>query len=148
MAIDWTEDEVETIVKDYFQMLQLELNKEKFNKTFHRSLLLPQLDNRSEGSIEFKHQNISAVLAEIGVPFIRGYKPRYNYQQLLADEVSKFITNHQQALEIEFKKFSDEAFTEKLLNSINFEDVLDDEPALSVMNENEPTYRPIKINYL
>jgi Domain of unknown function (DUF3883) len=148
MALDWTEGEIAMIISDYFQMLQFELNQEKFNKTFHRASLIQQLHNRSKGSIEFKHQNISAVLAEIGVPFIKGYKPRYNYQQLLADEVLKYITNHQKALEKKFKKFSDDAFSGIQFNSINFEDMLDDEPVPSVTNESEPTYRPIKINYL
>jgi hypothetical protein len=37
---------------------------------------------------EFKHANISAVLIELGFPYIDGYKPRANYQQLLKDEVA------------------------------------------------------------
>jgi hypothetical protein len=33
MNEDWTTEEVEIIVRDYFKMLQLELEKEKYNKT-------------------------------------------------------------------------------------------------------------------
>ena len=33
------------------------------------------LDGRSKGSIEFKHQNVSAVLVDMGLPYIDGYKP-------------------------------------------------------------------------
>ena len=35
------------------------------------------------GSVERKHQNISAVLIEAGYPYINGYKPLGNYQDLL-----------------------------------------------------------------
>jgi len=45
------------------------------------------LNGRSPGAIEFKHQNISAVLIELGFPYIDGYKPRSNYQEMLATEV-------------------------------------------------------------
>lgn len=41
------------------------------------------MSNRSEGSVEFKHQNISAVLIQAGYVYIRGYKPAWNYQELL-----------------------------------------------------------------
>ncbi len=45
------------------------------------------LNGRSDGSVEFKHQNISAVLIELGYPYIEGYKPRWNLQALLAEAV-------------------------------------------------------------
>ena len=37
----------------------------KVNKAFHRKALLPLLDNRTEGSLEYKYQNISAVLINL-----------------------------------------------------------------------------------
>ena len=46
---------------------------------------------RSDGSVEFKHQNVSSVLVELGLPYIDGYKPRGNYQSLLAKEVESFL---------------------------------------------------------
>ena len=147
MSIDWTVLEVEIIIADYFKMLHQELEKEKYNKTSHRGLILPMLNNRSEGSVEFKHQNISAVLAEMGVPFIKGYKPRFNYQQLLADEVIKYISNNKQVLEPSFEKFSNDIVIAQP-KSLDFERFLDDEPSNSVVNEIEPTFKPIKINYL
>jgi hypothetical protein len=55
MARDWSEFEVEAVVTDSFAMLL---------KTAHRHALARLLDDRSEGSIEFKHQNISAVLPD------------------------------------------------------------------------------------
>src|SRR6185369_12997206 len=57
----------------------------------HRRSLAPNLAGRSDGSIEFKHANISAVLTGLGLPYIEGYKPRGNYQSLLAMEVEAFL---------------------------------------------------------
>ncbi len=68
-------------------MLDSELRGELYSKAAHRRQLQRQLVNRSEQAIEFKHANISAVLIELGLPYISGYKPRGNYQQLLRDEI-------------------------------------------------------------
>ncbi len=91
---DWTEQEVGLIVADYFDMLEAELLGKSFKKSDHRKALAPKLQARSEGSIEFKHQNLSAVLVELGLPYIEGYKPRSNYQGILATEVEMFLERH------------------------------------------------------
>lgn len=88
---DWSEDEVRLIVAHYFDMLETSLLGNPLNKTEHRKKLLPQLSGRSEGSIEFKHQNVSGVLVELGRAYIEGYKPRSNYQSILAQEVESFL---------------------------------------------------------
>lgn len=88
---DWSEDEVRLIVADYFDMLEAELLGNQFKKSEHRKTLAPKLQGRSDGSIEFKHQNVSGVLVELGLPYIEGYKPRGNYQALLATEVEAFL---------------------------------------------------------
>jgi Domain of unknown function (DUF3883) len=87
---DWTLPEVEATVESYFQMLKLELMGQKFSKTAHRALLLPKLNNRTDGAIEFKHQNISAILNELKAPWIDGYKPSGSYQSLLFDVVLNY----------------------------------------------------------
>jgi hypothetical protein len=88
---DWATDEAEAIVGDYFEMLRAELAGQPYSKTAHRQRLAPQLRGRSDGSIEFKHQNISAVLVAFGLPYIEGYKPRGNYQQLLEIKVLEYL---------------------------------------------------------
>jgi hypothetical protein len=88
---DWSEIEVRLTVADYFDMLEAELLGKSFKKSDHRKALAPKLAGRSDGSIEFKHQNISAVLVELGLPYIEGYKPRGNYQGLLATEVETLL---------------------------------------------------------
>jgi hypothetical protein len=97
--IDWSEQEVRLIVADYFAMLEKEVLGKPLNKSEHRKALAPQLSGRSDGSIEFKHANISAVLAGQGLPYIEGYKPRGNYQALLAQEVEAFLDGHPTFLE-------------------------------------------------
>lgn len=88
---DWSEGEARLIVADYFTMLEKELLGKPLNKTEHRRSLAPKLAGRSDGSIEFKHANISAVLTGLGLPYVEGYKPRGNFQTLLAQEVEAFL---------------------------------------------------------
>ncbi len=83
--MDWSREEVEAIVADYLTMLTLELAGQSYNKTQHRKLLQAKLNSRSDAAIEFKHGNISAVMIELGFPYIRGYQPRSNYQTLLGE---------------------------------------------------------------
>ena len=55
--------------------------------------LLPLLNDRSEGSVEFKHQNISAVLKGLGEDWIPGYKPAFNFQMTLVDAVARWLAS-------------------------------------------------------
>ena len=92
MNADWTRQEVTLIIADYFSMLGKELRMEPLNKTQHRSLLLSQLTGRNHGAIEFKHQNISAALSLMGLPFISGYKPRYNFQrEMIVSVIQEYL---------------------------------------------------------
>lgn len=84
---DWTRMEVEATVADYLAMLADELADRPYVKAEHRRRLIPLLRDRSEQSIEFKHANISAILIDLGFPYISGYKPRGNYQRLLREVV-------------------------------------------------------------
>jgi hypothetical protein len=87
MPDDWSRVEVEATVASYLEMLDQELRGAPFNKSDARRRLLGMLNGRSEGAIERKHQNISAILIELGFPPVRGYKPLSNYQRLLYDVV-------------------------------------------------------------
>jgi len=84
----WAREEVEATVASYFAMLLAQISGTPYNKAQQRRQLQPKLNARSEQSIEFKHANISAVLIELGFPYISGYKPRSNYQELLLEVVS------------------------------------------------------------
>ncbi|HEV7765439.1 MAG TPA: DUF3883 domain-containing protein [Thermoanaerobaculia bacterium] len=87
MGQDWSIDEVRATVVAYFEMLEQELRGQPLNKSSSRRRLGALLSERSEGAIERKHQNLSAILIELGFPYVRGYKPLSNYQRLLAEVV-------------------------------------------------------------
>ena len=79
----WNRSEVEATVRDYLDMLALELRGERFNKAARNRELRAQLDGRSHGAVERKHQNISAILISLGFPYIDGYKPLGHGQDML-----------------------------------------------------------------
>jgi hypothetical protein len=88
---DWSRDEVEATVADYFAMLADELAGLPVNKADRNRRLRGLLRNRSKGSVEFKHANISAVLTLHGYPYIDGYRPRFNFQTLLEQVVLEYL---------------------------------------------------------
>ncbi|WP_412537543.1 DUF3883 domain-containing protein [Marinobacter sp. MIT932201] len=94
---DWLE--CEFLVNEYVTMLEKELAGAKYNKSAHRRALQPRLNGRSERSIEDKHQNVSAVLLELGLPYIPGYKPYFNYQKQLKSVVLSYLAGHQKLVE-------------------------------------------------
>jgi hypothetical protein len=144
---DWTDIEVELIVADYFQMLKKELLGIAFNKTQHRTTIIPLLNRRSHGSVEFKHQNISAVLSEMGYPFIKGYKPRFNFQRTKLIRIVDRYIRIDLELEPLFRSFSDNVPEVKPI--LEYSSVLVSAPEIK-----EPKHkiqldrRPIKINFL
>lgn len=150
MSNPWTLTEVEVIIADYFEMLGLELNGQKHNKAAHRRKLLKQFNNRTHGSIEKKHQNISAILVEMGIPYIDGYKPLSKYQQLLSASVSAYLVKHP-ALQ---RLFLDDAETVYHPENIAFSEILEDAPTKetvpqSTKSEQKPKlYNPAGIDYL
>jgi len=87
---DWTDREIDLVVADYFAMRQKEFSGEPYIKTHHNAALQQQI-GRSKGSIEFKHQNISAVLVQLCEPWIPGYKPKVNYQHALVEGVERYL---------------------------------------------------------
>ena len=87
---NWTCAELDAIVADYFAMLRDEIRGASYNKAEHRRELKRTID-RSDGSIEFKHCNITAVLEELGVTGITGYKRRDNYQAAILDAIARYL---------------------------------------------------------
>lgn len=88
----WSDEELEAAVEAYFMMLDQELNGEEYNKAgVNRDLRNGQLLNRSKGSIEFRMQNISAVLYMLRYPIIQGYLPRGNVGTEVSERIKKII---------------------------------------------------------
>jgi hypothetical protein len=87
---NWSVEEVDACVAAYFDHLALELTGQAFNKAqLYRRL--SQITGRTPSSIEFKFQNISAVLNAMGREWMKGLAPLANYQELLAQKVSRHI---------------------------------------------------------
>jgi hypothetical protein len=91
---DWSAKEVEATVASYFEMLRFDAGREKYRKSEFNAALRLQLRGRSKASVELKHQNISAVLHSMDLPFIPGYKPRGNAQLLLRKAVQTFVLQY------------------------------------------------------
>src|SRR5687768_12877736 len=94
----WQDDELDAIVADYFDMLTADLAGRPYVKSRHSESLMARI-GRTHRSVEFKHQNISAVLDELGVPWTPGYKPKRNYQNAIFDAIDRYLTRHPDALE-------------------------------------------------
>ncbi|WP_196140841.1 DUF3883 domain-containing protein [Aliikangiella sp. G2MR2-5] len=103
----WDWFECEAAVKSYFEMLLLELKGEKFVKTHYIRKLAEQLAKRSEKSVEYKYQNISAILIELGMSYISGYKPAFNYQKQLQNTVLAYIAANPESLKQDYRLSSD-----------------------------------------
>jgi hypothetical protein len=99
MGKPWDEEELDSIVADYFAMLDAELQSRPYVKAHHSRALMETI-GRTHRSVEFKHQNISAVLDELGMPWISGYIPKRNYQNAIFDAIDRYLTAHPEALEV------------------------------------------------
>src|ERR1017187_9227458 len=98
IGTNWQDDELDAIVTDYFAMLAVDLSGQPYVKSRHSAALMAQI-GRTHCSVEFKHQNISAVMDELGMPWIPGYKPKRNYQNAIFDAIDRYLSAHPAILE-------------------------------------------------
>ena len=91
---DWNEDEVLASVEAYVQMHQMDAQGKSFNKAdINRQLRKDRLSSRNRSSIEFRMCNISSVFTEMGVEYLKGYRPAKNVganvKEAIANAVEK-----------------------------------------------------------
>src|SRR5258707_13889807 len=98
IGTDWQNDELDAIVADYCAMLEADLSGRPYVKSHHSRELMAKI-GRTHRSVEFKHQNLSAVLDELGLPWIPGYKPKRNYQNAIFDAIDRYLTGHPNILD-------------------------------------------------
>lgn len=75
-------------------MLALQSRGLPYNKSkTRRELIAGACAGRSEGSIEFKRCNVSAVLHDLGRPHLSGYRPESgaNYQSALRRHIESVL---------------------------------------------------------
>lgn len=87
----WSTEEVEATVAAYFEMLGLELAGLPYVKAEANERLRKLLDGRSKAAVEYKFQNISAVLVNHDQTYIKGYLPAQNYQAALESAVLEWL---------------------------------------------------------
>jgi hypothetical protein len=151
MSEAWSRQEVEAAAADYFEMLAMELARVSYNKAEHNRNLQRLLPQRSRGSIERKHQNISAVLIEFGYPYVDGYKPLGNYQELLREVVNERLTEATQ-----LHRAAEESVGRPIIEVPTVQDILSilvpppvREKEDSIFREVNNTLRkPVRRNYL
>jgi hypothetical protein len=93
MSHDWSYEEVEAIVADYFAMFEKDLAGLGYNKAEHNRAIRVLIPKRNRSAVEQKHRNISAVLWHLGYPYLRGYKPLPRYQRLLREVVEERLNS-------------------------------------------------------
>lgn len=148
---NWSQSENEAIVSDYLSMLEAELSGVPYNKTERRRNLQKLLNDRSEGSIEFKHCNISAVMVELGFPYIFGYKPRWNFQK---NSLTETVAEHLKAREGLIAKVEEDVEQVPIVPTVDdILRVLIDPPepkdkAQPELRERSPSYQPRFTDYL
>lgn len=88
----WTDEEFTSVIQAYLTMLRAELNGESYSKAeYNRRLREGPLAGRTKGSIEFRMQNISAVLYELKMPWIAGYLPAKHIGSATKEKMLKLL---------------------------------------------------------
>jgi hypothetical protein len=100
MPNPWSTTEIEATVGAYFEMLRLEFAGLAYVKTEFNERLRRVLHDRSKASVEYKLQNISAVLVNHGQAYIRGYLPAQNYQHALEGAVLEWIDGRSDLMDV------------------------------------------------
>lgn len=92
MREGWSSLEQRKAVEAYLAMLEKQKRGEAYNKAaINRQLGEGALAARSRSAIEYRMQNISAVLDEMGWAYISGYKPARNVGQRVREELKDLL---------------------------------------------------------
>jgi len=111
---DWSEAEIQAAVDAYLSMLSREQNGQAINKA-HENRVLREgaLAGRTKGSVEFRMQNISTVLVELGRNRIEGYKPAKNVGANVAKSIREALSAPGPVTPEDFAPTADEATLEQ-----------------------------------
>lgn len=90
----WTAAELDACVGAYHQLWVAQQAGSNMNKSALRRQVVQQaMPNRGEGAYERRMQNISAVVDELGLPFVQGYLPLKNVGAV-KDQIIQLINKH------------------------------------------------------
>jgi|ERR1043166_1913035 5-methylcytosine-specific restriction protein A len=91
---DWSDDELQAAVDAYLEMLRCEKKGHPYNKAeINRSLRTAGggIEGRTKGSVEYRMQNISAVLQSEDLDWVKGYKPAANVGETVRARIWKML---------------------------------------------------------
>ena len=111
---DWSDVEIQAAVDAYLSMLSREQSGQKVNKA-HENRVLREgaLAGRTKGSVEFRMQNISTVLVELGQDRIEGYKPAKNVGANVERSIREALNAQSTLTPEDFAPTADEATLER-----------------------------------
>lgn len=111
---DWSEVEIQAAVDAYLSMLSREQAGQAINKA-HENRVLREgaLAGRNKSSVEFRMQNISTVLVELGRDRIEGYKPAKNVGVHVAKSIREALNAPGPITAEDFVPTADEATLEQ-----------------------------------
>lgn len=88
----WTDQELEASVDAYLKMLGLEQSGQTFKKSVENQLLRKgPLSKRSASSVEYRMQNISAVMEQMDLPRIVGYVSAKNIGTKIGGRIREIL---------------------------------------------------------
>lgn len=71
----WSQDEIRVAVEAYVLMLRIQQAGLPLNKVAVRNMFLPQLSRkRSAKSWDYRMCNISALLVDLALPYVKGFE--------------------------------------------------------------------------
>lgn len=88
------EERNEILIENYFVMLDAELQGELYSKADHRSRIMKEANISNEKLVDKLHQDISAVMAEAGLPFVDAYPPQETPERNIENAVHAFIEDN------------------------------------------------------
>ena len=92
MSESWSLLEQQATVVAYLNMLKKEKRGEAYNKAaVNQRLRQRPLTKRTKSSVEYRMQNISAVLQEAGEVYSLGYKPARNVGQKVKEDIKGIL---------------------------------------------------------
>lgn len=105
----WTDTELEASVNAYLKMLEKEKNGQPFIKSQENQLLREgALSRRSSRSVDYRMQNISALMEKLGLPLVKGYAPAKNIGSNVENKLRKIIESKIPIREVKSRPHSQE----------------------------------------
>lgn len=122
----WNTHDIQAAVDSYLRMLELEQQGEKINKALENRILRKHLsEDRTESSIEFRMQNISAVLDELGKTWIKGYRPAKNVGANVKTKIKNALTSSSIPTNEDYVPTSDDDILEERSRKLEKKHIID-----------------------